>query len=59
MGLSVIRLTLYGITGKVQATYDLKPGDRLDIEHRPVFTVTRIVLEPVETQEKLDVESGP
>lgn len=55
MGLPVIRLTLYGISGRVQATYDLKPGETLNVEHRPVFTVTRIVLEPVETQEALDV----
>lgn len=51
----VIRLTLYGLSGKEQASYDLKLGGRLDVEHRPVFTVTRIVLEPIETQEAMDV----
>lgn len=51
----MIRLTLYGLSGKVKATYDLKPGDKVDVEHRPVFTVTRIVLEPVDVQETLGV----
>ena len=51
----MIRLTLYGLSGKVQATYDLKPGEKLDVEHRPVFTVTRIAVEPVDVQEELSV----
>lgn len=56
VGLPVIRLTLYGISGRAQATYDLKPGEQLDVEHRPVFTVTRIVAEPV--HEQLDMENA-
>lgn len=55
MGLPVIRLTLYGITGQPEATFDVKPGEEFDVKYRPVFTVTRIVVEQVETQEQLDV----
>jgi hypothetical protein len=53
VGLPVIRITLYGITGQVAATYDLKPGEKLDVEHRPVFTVTRIAAEAVDVQEEI------
>ena len=56
MGLSVIRLTLIDIVGRPAATYDLKPGEQLDVELRPVFTVTRIVVESIE--EQLELESG-
>lgn len=55
MGLPMIRITLYGISGKPQATFDIKPGESLDIEHRPVFTVTRIVVENIDVQETLSV----
>ena len=50
-----MRLVLYGLSGKVQAAYDFKAGETFDIDHRPVFTVTRIALELVDVQEKLDV----
>lgn len=52
----MIRLTLIDIAGKPAAAYDLKPGERLDVEHRPVFTVTRIVVEPVAEQLELASE---
>lgn len=53
MGLPVIRLTLYGISGKEKAVYEFEPDflasdgvKPLVIDPRPVFTVTRIVLGP-------------
>ncbi len=51
----MIRITLYGLTDKPQATFDLKPGEKLDVEHRPVFTFTRITVESVDVQEELDI----
>ena len=58
----MIRLTLYGLSGKEKAVYEFEPDylatdgvKPLVIDPRPMFTVTRIVLEPVDVQEKLGV----
>jgi hypothetical protein len=55
VGLPVIRVTLYGLGGEPQATFDLEPGEKLDVQQRPVFTVTRVTIEPVAIQEAFSV----
>jgi hypothetical protein len=55
VGLPVIRVTLYGLGGEPQATFDLETGEKLDVQQRPVFTVTRVTIEPVAVQQAFSV----
>ena len=51
----MIRVTLYGLTGKEKLVLDLEADEKRVLEVRPVFTVTRIDIAPVEVQETLGV----
>lgn len=44
----MIRIKLYGISGREQGSYELREDDGpLVIQPKPLFTLERIVVEPV------------